>query len=229
MAVYLIGGELQSWDLQKGLALTLLVLLPAMAFACAWRAPGRGALSTELGLRAAPPLSLLGALLCIPALVVGISKLGELQQQLLPIPRAMANTSALESLFGVLSPWMLVLLFAAAPAIGEELLYRGALTSALRRNLSPLRTILIQAAFFAAAHASIYRLIPTFLMGLVLGYLRLSTKSLMACVVVHCGYNAALTLEAAEHLTWLDRAWGPHLAWTALPGIALLRLGSRRI
>lgn len=228
LAVYLVGGKLQAWDLQQGLLLTLLLMLPLMAVACARWAPRRESLLAELGLRRPKLVPTLGGLLCIPALVLAMGELGELQQSLLPIPQAMANMDVLTSMMGALSSLMLVLMFAVAPAIGEELLFRGAVTSALRRDLSPLKTVLIQAAFFAGAHASIYRLAPTFLVGIFLGGLRLRTGSLLACVLVHFGYNAMLTLDAADRWKWSEEVWGPHLAWLAIPGLALLFMGARR-
>lgn len=227
LAVYLIGGKLQAWDLEQGLVLTLLVLLPAMALACALRAPNRGGLLAELGLSAPRVLPTLGAILCIPAIAWAMGSLGEWQQKVLPIPRAMANLDGIGALFASLSPWTLVALFAAAPAVGEELFFRGAVTSSLRRNQSPLRTVLVQAAFFAAAHASIYRLAPTFLMGLILGGLRLRTGSLLACTLVHFGYNAMLTLDGAGHWNWTETAYGPHLAWAAIPGVLMIVIGAR--
>ncbi|MFT7676471.1 MAG: sodium transport system permease protein [Planctomycetota bacterium] len=228
LAVYLVGGKLQTWNLQQGLLLTLLVMLPLLAVACARWAPRREPMLAELGLRRPKWMPTLGGLLCIPALVLAMGELGILQQRLLPIPEAMTNMDALAGIMGSLSSFMLVLMFAVAPGIGEELFFRGAVTSALRRDLTPMKTVLIQAAFFAGAHASIYRLAPTFLVGLFLGGLRLRTGSLLACVLVHTGYNAMLTLDAADRWKWSEQAWGPHLAWLAIPGLILLARGARR-
>lgn len=228
LAVYLVGGKLQAWDLQQGLLLTLLLMLPLLALACARWAPRREGLLFELGLRPPKLLPTLGGLLCIPALVLAMGELGVLQQRLLPIPQAMTNMDVLAGMMAGLSSFTLVLMFAVAPAIGEELLFRGAVTSALRRDLSAFKTVLIQAAFFAGAHASIYRLAPTFLVGLFLGGLRLRTGSLLACVLVHFGYNAMLTLDAADRWKWSEEVWGPQLAWLAIPGLALLSIGARR-
>ena len=78
------------------------------------------------------------------------------------------------------------LALALAPAFCEELLFRGALLSAIRSR--PL-AILVAAVAFGAFHASPYKFAPAALLGLLLGVVRLRAGSLWAAVAFHAANN----------------------------------------
>jgi len=93
--------------------------------------------------------------------------------------------------------WMSLLLIAAMPAICEELLFRGWLLSALagpegegRAGGRAIAAVVVQAACFAAFHLLPERMPQTFVLGLVLGMLTLTTRSLLPAVVGHFAHNA---------------------------------------
>jgi membrane protease YdiL (CAAX protease family) len=72
----------------------------------------------------------------------------------------------------------------------EELVFRGALFGPLRQDKSPVAVILITTAFFALVHLDPRKMLPIFLVGLLLGYLRHVSGSLIPSVALHAAFNA---------------------------------------
>jgi len=83
-----------------------------------------------------------------------------------------------------ISLWKLIPLIAITPALCEETLFRGLLLSGLRR-WGPWAAIIITALGFGLLHGSIYRLLPTFILGLILGYTVWRSRSLYSSMIVH--------------------------------------------
>jgi len=104
---------------------------------------------------------------------------------LLPQPAA--------SLPGVLSwdgLWLLALGVLAAP-LCEEFIFRGLLQGGLRRSLPAWQAIGIAAALFAMMHPPA-AMLPAFVLGLCAGLAYERSGALLAPMLVHAGYNAAL-------------------------------------
>jgi membrane protease YdiL (CAAX protease family) len=86
----------------------------------------------------------------------------------------------------------------------EEVCYRGVLFDAARRRVGPVGAVVTTAAVWAGVHLGDYGLNPltpgavagsqlsVFAMGLALGYCRLRTGSVAACVVAQGAANLAL-------------------------------------
>jgi sodium transport system permease protein len=95
--------------------------------------------------------------------------------------------------------WLVLFAVALTPAVCEELFFRGLVMSGMG-SLGRWWAIALSALLFAVAHASIYRLLPTLLLGLVLGYTVWKSGSILCGMVVHAlnnGIMAALTLTPA--------------------------------
>jgi len=88
--------------------------------------------------------------------------------------------------------WAPYLLIAAAPAVFEELIFRGYVMARLDRVLTARESLLVQAALFALLHLGVVIFPSHFLIGLVLGTLRRRTGSLYPGVAVHMGWNALI-------------------------------------
>jgi membrane protease YdiL (CAAX protease family) len=223
-ANYLVGSTLQNWNPVVGLALTLLVLLPLFAWLSA-RGTARRArarVKDVLGLRAPRLAHVAGALLCAPALLLVSRALLEWQQRALPLPVSYGSTELLQTLED-LPLWGQVALFAIAAAAGEELFFRGALLGGLARDLGAWRCAAWQFVLFGAAHMSIYRFLPTGVIGALLTFVALRSRSIFPGLVLHASYNALIVLDPAQR-TELAALADPRLAWLALPGVALLAL-----
>jgi len=218
---YLIGGCLQSWHAVGGLMITLWVLFPVLAL-LAVRPVARRAgesLRRALWLHLPSARTALGAVLLAPALAWLTQGLSSLQEHWAPLPSAFARGGAAALSLDGLSPAALLFVFAVSPAVCEELLFRGALLSGMRRDLSAGRVMALQALLFGAAHASIYRLVPTAFVGACLAGLTLRTRCLVPAILLHLAYDALLV--GSTRAEWL---LDPRLAWLALPGLALLVL-----
>ena len=91
---------------------------------------------------------------------------------------------------------------AVVPAICEEYLFRGAILT----NLLPFgkTTAIIGSAFlFGLMHQNPLQILYTTLMGVVIGYVYVKTRSIWACMIIHFANNIVTVLE--EYLPILTR------------------------
>lgn len=92
------------------------------------------------------------------------------------------------------SPWELVfslIVIALAPAVGEELLFRGVVQTQIARLWNkPVVAVWITAILFSIIHFQFAGFLPRMLLGAGLGYLMLWTRSLWAPVAGHFVFNA---------------------------------------
>ncbi|MEX1025999.1 MAG: ABC transporter permease subunit [Planctomycetota bacterium] len=218
LLIYVVGGRLQSWSLSQGLAATLWLLVPALAFAVAFdlrRRTGAGLLPTLLGPRRPRALHIVGAALIAPMLAWCAIRWFTWQETWLPAPEA--GLQDLASEFGGRG-WQLVLL-AVSPAIAEELLFRGSLLRAMGTR-RPRRVVLWQVLLFAAVHASVHRFAVTGVLGGVAAAVALVSGSTVPAMVLHLVYNGLLVgLEGDLRDSWL-----PAIVGAAVLGVGLLTL-----
>ena len=99
------------------------------------------------------------------------------------------------SIFAVLA------IFALAPAVMEEVAYRGFILSGLETMKHKWPAILISALFFGAAHAVIQQSIITFGVGVILGIIAVQTKSLLPCILYHATHNGLTVIVTQLKLT----------------------------
>jgi sodium transport system permease protein len=86
------------------------------------------------------------------------------------------------------SLWVVWLVIALTPAVCEELFFRGLILSGLRR-LGVWPAVVGCALLFGVAHSSIYRLLPTFFIGLLLSWLVWRSGSIWTGIVAHALNN----------------------------------------
>ncbi|MHC4375562.1 MAG: CPBP family glutamic-type intramembrane protease [Planctomycetota bacterium] len=228
LALYLVGGSWQAKDPIGGLIGSLWLIVLGLGLWAAWDASKRyeTSLVSVLGLDRLAPLACLGALLAAPGLGYAMQRLLELQNRLLP----MADTGPLDAAFAPfmeLSPLALFALIAISPGICEELLCRGALLFGLRSDRPAKQAVFWQALIFAALHASVFRLAPTFLLGALFGALRLRARSIVPCMVLHTAYNGSLAMSAEDGP--VGATWLLHPAWliATVVGLGLAFRASR--
>jgi sodium transport system permease protein len=132
--------------------------------------------------------------------------------------------------------WAIWLVVALTPAVCEEALFRGFILNGLR-SMGAVPAIGISALLFGIAHASIYRLLPTMFLGIILGIVVWRTGSLLCAIVLHAINNGllasltempdlarALGLQAgSDSLPWSVTLFGSGLA---AAGMAMLVLSS---
>jgi len=89
-----------------------------------------------------------------------------------------------------------ILTIALIPALGEEMIFRGALIPILKKWTRSVHWgVWISAILFSAMHLQFYGFLPRMLLGAVLGYLFVWSGSIWVPVLAHFANNAlALTL-----------------------------------
>ena len=87
--------------------------------------------------------------------------------------------------------WQLLALYSLAPAVLEEIAFRGIIFDRLSRVLGEREGWLVQAALFSVLHLSPVIFPTHFAMGLIFGWLRMRTRSLIPGMILHAAWNAA--------------------------------------
>jgi sodium transport system permease protein len=145
--------------------------------------------------------------------------------RLLPPPESLVR--ALEQLLmldGAPAPlWVVWLVIAVTPALCEELFFRGLVLSGLRR-LGVWPALMTCALLFGLAHSSVYRLMPTFFIGLLLSWLVWRTGSIWTGIVAHALNNGiAATLVYNKALAAaLGAGTQAYLGWKPTLGAAVM-------
>jgi sodium transport system permease protein len=122
---------------------------------------------------------------------------------------------------------VLWLVIGLTPAVCEETMFRGLVLSGLRK-WGKWPAILTSAFLFALAHASIYRLLPTLLLGIVLGFVVWRTGSILCGIIIHMLNNGlmATLLYSPELATTLGLNQAKTIPWNVtLIGAAVFAVG----
>jgi sodium transport system permease protein len=145
------------------------------------------------------PRALLGAALagCSAWAAVAI-----FSEWVLPVPKQVLDElrKSLVPLDGSRGFIATLLLVAVSPAICEESLFRGPILRGLRTRFGAVTTVVLTAALFGLFHLDIYRLIPTTLLGVMLGFIALESGSIIPSMVAHFCNNAMLITLASLRL-----------------------------
>lgn len=105
--------------------------------------------------------------------------------------------------------WVVLLVFAVAPAVMEELAYRGFILSGFESLRNNWTAVLLTSLFFGLAHSVLQQSIITFVVGIILGWIALKTRSLWPCILYHATHNAmtvivsVLDSQMVENSLWL--------------------------
>lgn len=146
---------------------------------------------------------------------------------------------------GQIHPLIILLSFSIIPAVCEEWFFRGMLFRSLMKSGSVLKAVLISAIVFGVFHTlgnsaiAIDRLIPSTLVGIMLGYLAYKSDSIIPGIVLHSLHNAIVIFLAyfepqLRKLDWFPGKDDPiPLQWVVcgclvtVVGIALIYLTKR--
>ena len=131
--------------------------------------------------------------------------------------------------------WAILLVFALAPALIEEVAFRGFILSGLQSLRSKWQAIVITSLLFGIAHSVIQQSIITFFVGMFLGVIAVQTRSIIPCILfhgVHNGLAVMLSLAKASVVgsspilsQILVTQDGVHYQYGILPGIVMGILG----
>ena len=159
-----------------------------------------------LGLGPLPLVILWPLALVLAGSVTVFSEIYVIVQHLVPVPPEFE--ALLRDLLQIDGTADLVLTVAVAVVLApvlEEALFRGLILHGLARRRGPRSATLWTAAFFAFFHFyNPWQIIPTFFLGLLLGWVVLVTRSLWSSIVLHSAFNGlslsvfALALEPPD-------------------------------
>jgi membrane protease YdiL (CAAX protease family) len=224
----MLGGPVLALRLDAGVGIRALVALgttllavPTLAALLALPAAGRAA----VGSGSFAPRSAVLSVLLAAALWVG--SIGLMEMQSLLFPPSAETLEYFRRLYAALAPSSLLdglvslVVIALLPALCEELVMRGVLLPSLAVRMASAPAVVLTAAVFALIHFDPIRFLFTFVLGLVLGALRLRTRSLWPPVAVHLSVNA-LTFLIAPLVDDPSQAYTPQPAL----GLACLAAGA---
>jgi sodium transport system permease protein len=174
-----------------------------------------------LALKPVKPVVWLAVLIGAPsALLVG-NGVAQLAQYFLPVSEQMIESFGQFMLPDDVPLWQIVLFLAVLPGICEELAFRGVLLYGLSKRLRPMQLALVVGVVFGLFHVSLFRLIPTGYLGVVLTAVTLLTGSIFPAMLWHTLNNATALVPA--YLGWFsaDLALESWMYWMAAAGLAL--------
>lgn len=161
------------------------------------------------------------------------------------LTRLSAEVNTLTDQWRELSPVLILLALAVAPAVGEELFFRGYLLGSLRGRAPAWLAIGITGLVFGLFHASIggliavERVLASTVLGIVLGWVCWTSRSVVPGMVLHALNNGLLLSLAywgeglkslgldVKDQQHLPAAWLAGSAAVALAGISLVYFGRR--
>ena len=183
---------------QRHLASGLLIAEWLGLFGLVWlfaRTSGQ-TFKNAMGFSRPRPRAMLGAALagCSAWAAVAI-----FSEWVLPVPKQLLEElrKSLIPLDGTRGFVATLLLVAVTPAICEECLFRGPILRGLRTRFDSVAAVVITAVLFGLFHMDVYRLIPTALLGIMLGFIALESGSIAASMVAHFCNNAMLVALAS--------------------------------
>ena len=95
--------------------------------------------------------------------------------------------------------WVVVLMICVQPAVVEELAFRGVVLGALRPTLTTTEAVFVSAGMFMILHLTPAAFPHTFALGLIAGFMRVRTGSLLPCVLMHFVHNLLCVVMEYRH------------------------------
>lgn len=154
----------------------------------------------------------LAALLAVVIHPLGVA-VSQVVSKLYPLsPAIEVHVHGLQTIIQQAPNFLAVLVVLAfVPAVCEELAFRGFILSGMSQLGNKWTAIIGSAAFFGATHAFVQQSLSACVLGIVLGYLALQTRSILPGLAFHLIYNSlslTLGIVVAEYV-----AKGNSLRW----------------
>lgn len=176
----------------------LIILLCPLVYAWYIKADKKQLFSAQI----IKPLQLAGSVMIGIAAFVGALILGAL---LMPIfPESAKGLTQLDDMLVNQPVYLLVLVVALMPAIGEELLFRGFVMGTLKKRCRPVVAIAVTTLIFAVYHMSLIKMFTIGIVGLGLTLVTYKTGSIVASMCVHF-MNNLLSVLITKYPTQIQR------------------------
>jgi ABC-2 type transport system permease protein/sodium transport system permease protein len=192
---------------------------------------------TGLGLRGAHPLSFVAVILLglsVWPVAHEVFLLSEEWGLTFSGLKEMADAKDMIQQLRAMPLGLVLLTLALVPAVFEELCFRGFLISSLRTVVSAGWAAVIAAVLFGLFHEVISpgRLMTSTFIGLVLGWVRVRTGSVLPCIVLHAVHNGLLLSINHWQEELAAQGWGveeqAHLPieWLAMSALGIVVAGA---
>lgn len=109
-----------------------------------------------------------------------------------PVTTAIPMPEYIEKLFAMLTErdiWTFLIVGITGPIL-EEVLFRGIILEGFLNRYKPGKAIFWSAMLFGLFHMNPWQFVPAFLIGLLLGYIYLKTRSLIPVIYIHMINNS---------------------------------------
>jgi sodium transport system permease protein len=187
-----------------------------------------------LGLRLPPPQALVSAAALVLLLVLPLTDLGGWLLASFPqLKQLLTESTLLESVgrghaTGT-GAWQLALVVVLLAPVCEELAFRGFILTGLRQRFHPWTAILLSSLLFAASHLNVFQLVPTFILGVILGVVATRSRSVLPGMLLHLLYNglfvAPVVFPQFAEMLFQTLASPPWLRPTIVIGCSVLVAG----
>ncbi len=154
-------------------------------------------LRQTLALRGVHPVVWLAVLVGAPCGFLAGIGVAEITGRFLPVPPQMLEAFGQFLLPEGMGVVQLVLLLAVLPGITEEIAFRGLLLHGLHRRLKPWALCLVVGLVFGVFHVSLFRILPTAYLGIVLTLVTILTGSIFPAMLWHALNNAVALVPVA--------------------------------
>ena len=162
--------------------------------------------------------------------IIVSSEIDNVINYFLPMPKFLQNlfeTLIVEQMFAVS-----VILVGIIPAVTEEMFFRGVLLNGFQRNYSEKKAILISSLIFGIIHLNPWQFVTAFIIGLVMAWVYINTKSILLCIYMHLFNNVIVVIvmkyrevfpTEGFNSAYSDKMFQP--IWFDLIGIIITVLG----
>ncbi len=212
LILYYFLTTLQVKSLAAGLLIEFWIVFPLIAYlhlrylklpfkkTIQWRMPSIRALISV-------PFITLGGFIAVNVISVQVMKY-------LPMPKSFMEGMEEAFFSNDFSTGFSIFILCVSPGIIEELLFRGALMGGFLRRISPWKAVVLTGLMFGFFHFSVYRFLPTTILGIIFGFLVVYTGSLIPGILAHF-LNNFLALHILPYLEeqYPDLPWESDIPW----------------
>ncbi|MGH4138444.1 CPBP family intramembrane glutamic endopeptidase [Clostridium sp.] len=104
------------------------------------------------------------------------------------------------------SPFIVILSAAVVAPIYEEIIFRGILLKGMAKKINPTIALVVSSLLFAVVHFNIPQGINAFLLGLVIGFIYLTTQSIYLSIFAHF-INNLLALSVSSQFALIGERY----------------------
>jgi len=176
-----------------------------------------------------PPFLWVAVTFLTIGLSIVVSDIDNLLQLVLPIPEWFIG------IIGTLmaeQPLIISLVYVGLiAALSEELFFRGLILDGFIRNYSKKKSIIISAILFGIIHLNPWQFLTAFIIGLILAWICIETKSILLCIYMHFLNNAGAVIMYRLNDRIPIKGYNVHLPgefqpiWFTLSGLLFLSIG----